>query len=224
MGNLSHAARSNLPRSQLNGIPIFPYAPDTTRFCAWWLDNDGLWTCDDVQTMFGLSMTDFQRWNPSLPLPCDVLPVNQSFCIAAAEGRPALQTVTVHVTVPVTIPVTVPASAAVTVPVSIPVPVPVTVSVTVDVTSTSVSTTTITTTVTSAPTPTVGVNGVETPAPYQPGMVDNCQRFYLVQPGDTCVIIGARFNVAPEQLVVWNPYARLDCTRMLANTFCCVGI
>ncbi|KAK0714481.1 hypothetical protein B0H67DRAFT_578297 [Lasiosphaeris hirsuta] len=72
--------------------------------------------------------------------------------------------------------------------------------------------------------PAVGANGVTTPAPFQPGMLDGCRRFYLVRPGDTCELIGARFGVAPELLVVWNPWARLDCTRMLADVYCCVGI
>ncbi|KAK0721843.1 hypothetical protein B0T26DRAFT_641927, partial [Lasiosphaeria miniovina] len=75
-----------------------------------------------------------------------------------------------------------------------------------------------------APTPTRGGNGIATPAPYQPGMVDNCKTFYLVQPGDTCVNIAARYRVSPEQLIAWNPYARADCTRLLANTYCCVGV
>ena len=40
----------------------FPYAPDTVKYCAWWLDNDGTWTCDLLEQTYGLSMADFQRW------------------------------------------------------------------------------------------------------------------------------------------------------------------
>jgi hypothetical protein len=64
--------------------------------------------------------------------------------------------------------------------------------------------------------------GGPTPLPYQPGMVGNCQAFYFVRWGDTCDGIAAKFNVRSDQIVAWNPQARSDCTRLLAETFCCV--
>jgi hypothetical protein len=57
------SARSVLARrGKLNMIPKFSYSPDTVKYCAWWLDNDGTWTCPEIQEAYGLSMTDFQRW------------------------------------------------------------------------------------------------------------------------------------------------------------------
>lgn len=55
-------------------------------------------------------------------------------------------------------------------------------------------------------------------------MVGNCQTFYFVRMGDTCESIGERHRLAPEQIVVWNPGARRDCTMLLADYFCCVGV
>lgn len=45
-----------------NMIPKYPYDPETIKYCAWWLDNDGSWTCPKIEEQFELSMTDFQRW------------------------------------------------------------------------------------------------------------------------------------------------------------------
>ncbi|KAK1749502.1 hypothetical protein QBC47DRAFT_151259 [Echria macrotheca] len=212
-------ARGIVRRGQLNMIPKYPYDPDTIKTCVWWLDSDATtaWTCSDIMDTFGLSMTDFQRWNPTLPSPCGALPQDQSFCIAATDARPAIETLTVPVTSSETITVSV-GTLTVPRPTTIPVTVPFVVSTVQTVTAT------VTTTVQSVQTPLVGDNGVATPVPYQPGMVKNCKTFYLVQEGDTCVKIAAKFQVAENQIVAWNPEANNDCTRLLANNYCCVGV
>ncbi len=119
--------------------------------------------------------------------------------------------VTVPVTVSVTVPTTVRVTVATVVPTTVVVSVPVTIAVTV--------TNTIRTTVTST---TTALGSGPTPLPYQPGMVGNCKAFYFVQWGDTCDSIAAKFGVRSDQIVAWNPQARSDCTRLLAETFCCV--
>ncbi|KAK3391284.1 hypothetical protein B0H63DRAFT_520479 [Podospora didyma] len=215
-------------REQRNAIPRFAYDPSTTKYCAWWLDNDGIWTCPDITDVFGVSMVDFKRWNPSVVMPCDTLLTNQSFCIAGNDGRP-MWSPTRDPTLSLPSPIfTIPdAPQTITVPTTIPVMIPVTslVTTTVHTTVTSISiSVSISTIAAPPPTPTAGSNGISTPVPYQPGMVENCKTFYLVQGGDTCVDIAARYHIAPEQLVAWNPYAKADCTRLLANTYCCVGV
>lgn len=55
-------ARTIQRRGKLNMIPKYPYDPDTIKTCVWWLDNDGTWTCPEIQETFGLSMVDFGRW------------------------------------------------------------------------------------------------------------------------------------------------------------------
>jgi len=238
---LASARSVHLARAQQNGIPKFSYAPDTVKSCVWWLDNDGTWTCPKIEEAFELSMTDFQRWNPSIVLPCSSLPKDQSFCIAATEGRITIEIpVTVGPTVTVTEGPTVTVSTATTETVSTSatvtvsrqtiltvstvstlvvsgITVPVTVPVTVPLPL--VSTTTVTVTATGR-----GRNGLSTPLPYQPGMVENCKSFYYVQQGETCNAIAARFHIEEGQLVAWNPSAKADCTNLTADNYACVGV
>jgi len=55
-------------------------------------------------------------------------------------------------------------------------------------------------------------------------MVHNCKTFYFVQEGETCDKIAAKFRIEEQQIVEWNPEANVDCTHLLANSYCCVGI
>ncbi|KAK3318694.1 hypothetical protein B0H66DRAFT_622771 [Apodospora peruviana] len=212
--------QGDLRRGLQNAIPKYPYEETTTRFCAWWLDNDGSWTCPMMEETYGVAMADFHRWrgreqNPSVAIPCTTLPSNQSYCIAAYEAPSLSRT---------RVPFPPPTLVTVTVPYTVPVTVPMTVPVTTVLTSVFMSTVTAVRTTSVYPTPSAGGNGITTPVPYQPGMVGNCKTFYFVQQGDTCVNIAAKYNVSTDQLIAWNPFARSDCTKLLANTYCCVGV
>lgn len=48
--------------SRRNGIPRYSYDADTTKYCWWWLDNDGSWTCQRVETELELPLIDFHQW------------------------------------------------------------------------------------------------------------------------------------------------------------------
>lgn len=52
----------NLRRAKHISIPKFEYDVDTTRYCSWWMDNDGAWTCDRIESELEISMVDFQQW------------------------------------------------------------------------------------------------------------------------------------------------------------------
>ncbi|KAI9375023.1 hypothetical protein BJX61DRAFT_550312 [Aspergillus egyptiacus] len=80
-----------------------------------------------------------------------------------------------------------------------------------------------TTTTSTEPTPTDG-NGVETPLPTQPGMVDDCDSFYYVEVGDSCAAIAADSSITTAQLVEWNPSIGSDCTGLWADTYVCPGM
>ena len=54
------------PRGRFNGIPKYHYDKDTTRYCAWWLDNTGDWTCERIKEELELSLSDFHDWVCSL--------------------------------------------------------------------------------------------------------------------------------------------------------------
>ncbi|TQN68562.1 LysM domain-containing protein [Colletotrichum shisoi] len=60
-------------------------------------------------------------------------------------------------------------------------------------------------------------NGVETPQPTQPGMVDNCNQFYIVRQGDTCRVVKSGAGITLDQFYAWNPSVRSTCSGMWAN-------
>lgn len=56
------ASFENRPRAKQISIPKYEYDTDTTRYCSWWIDNDGAWTCDRIESELEISMIDFQQW------------------------------------------------------------------------------------------------------------------------------------------------------------------
>ncbi|KAI8163641.1 LysM domain-containing protein [Colletotrichum sp. SAR 10_70] len=75
------------------------------------------------------------------------------------------------------------------------------------------------------PSPTTPANGVTTPDPAQPGMVDNCNRFYKVVAGDTCTTIASKNGVTIAQLAAWNTQiGGTACTGIWAEYYICTGI
>lgn len=77
-----------------------------------------------------------------------------------------------------------------------------------------------TTTPTSSPT---AGNGIATPTPTQPGMVDNCNKFDFVNTGDGCAAIATRNGISLANLIAWNN-AGTDCTALWAQVYVCVGV
>lgn len=67
-----------------------------------------------------------------------------------------------------------------------------------------------------------GDNGITTPLPIQPGMVDNCDVFYYVKPGDNCLKIAAQFGISFDQFKEWNPTVGKDCLSLWADANVCV--
>jgi hypothetical protein len=42
--------------------PAFPYDASTTKYCSYWLDNDGSAPCSAIPDNWFISMADFIRW------------------------------------------------------------------------------------------------------------------------------------------------------------------
>ncbi|KAM5466933.1 hypothetical protein MauCBS54593_005552 [Microsporum audouinii] len=76
----------------------------------------------------------------------------------------------------------------------------------------------------SQPTPTKPSNGIETPLPTQPKIVDNCDKFHLVEPGENCAAIKSKYGISLAQFTRWNPSAGSDCSSLWANAYVCVSI
>ncbi|KAL3299534.1 LysM domain-containing protein [Colletotrichum asianum] len=77
---------------------------------------------------------------------------------------------------------------------------------------------------TAVPAPPAPGNGVSTPVPTQPGMVGNCDRFYFVESGDTCVAIVSRYGITLTQFTTWNNVVGSGCGGLWANVWVCVHI
>ncbi|OHW95300.1 LysM domain-containing protein [Colletotrichum incanum] len=73
-------------------------------------------------------------------------------------------------------------------------------------------------------TPTTPGNGIQTPTPIQSGMTTSCKTFHFVTSGQTCQVITARYGITQANFVKWNPAVKSDCTGMWANAYVCVAV
>ncbi|XXH02269.1 hypothetical protein Hte_008638 [Hypoxylon texense] len=80
------------------------------------------------------------------------------------------------------------------------------------------------TTSTPATTTTKVPNGIETPTPTQPNIVDNCDEFYYVKTGDSCANIASSHGITLAQFLQWNPNAGSTCGGLWADAYACVSV
>ncbi|KAM3434922.1 hypothetical protein NHJ13734_005780 [Beauveria thailandica] len=78
-------------------------------------------------------------------------------------------------------------------------------------------------TTTLTPTPTHDPNGIFTPLPAQPGMVNNCNKFYAVGYDDTCASVSSLFVVSLDNFIKWNGVASKDCDQLTVKNYVCVS-
>ncbi|KAL0930177.1 LysM domain-containing protein [Colletotrichum truncatum] len=67
-------------------------------------------------------------------------------------------------------------------------------------------------------------NGIATPTPIQPNLVGNCDRFYKVKSGDTCATIASSNGITVQQITTWNPAVKSDCTALWLDYYICTSI
>ncbi|KAM3554071.1 hypothetical protein ARSEF4850_006629 [Beauveria asiatica] len=67
-------------------------------------------------------------------------------------------------------------------------------------------------------------NGITTPQPTQPGMVDNCDRFVFIKPGDNCAAVASAAGISLVDFILWNPNAGSTCSGLWANSYACVHL
>jgi hypothetical protein len=80
------------------------------------------------------------------------------------------------------------------------------------------------TTMTSISTTTSSGNGVTTPSPHEPGMLSDCNSFYLASSGDTCASIADSYGITVADIEAWNEDVGSSCTDIWLNYYICVGI
>ncbi|PLN78617.1 hypothetical protein BDW42DRAFT_140380 [Aspergillus taichungensis] len=62
------------------------------------------------------------------------------------------------------------------------------------------------------------------PIPVQSGVASNCNSFYQVKTGDTCIGIQTHFhNFTLSEFYKWNPAVGSNCQALLAGYYVCVG-
>lgn len=74
------------------------------------------------------------------------------------------------------------------------------------------------------PTPTDPGNGVHTPSPIQPDLVQNCNKFHYVKTGESCTDIASHYGISVSDFARWNPKAGSNCGSLWAKTYACVGV
>ncbi|TLD25414.1 hypothetical protein PspLS_05917 [Pyricularia sp. CBS 133598] len=81
------------------------------------------------------------------------------------------------------------------------------------------------TTSTAPPTPAEPANGIQTPDPAQPGMVDNCNRFHLVGTDDNCWTLANQYGLTESQVHAWNPeVGGPACDNLWTGYHACIGV
>ncbi|KAF4946570.1 hypothetical protein FGADI_11084 [Fusarium gaditjirri] len=65
-------------------------------------------------------------------------------------------------------------------------------------------------------------NGVRTPEPLQPDIIDNCKTFYFVPKGESCSTVAKNHKIPLSKFLEWNPAAGDDCSGLWAETYACV--
>ena len=65
---------------------------------------------------------------------------------------------------------------------------------------------------------------VTTPTPTQPGLVNNCKKFYKAKKGDTCDSIASAHGITVANFKKWNTGVGSTCATLYADTYHCVGV
>ncbi|GKT97704.1 lysM domain-containing protein [Colletotrichum tofieldiae] len=73
-------------------------------------------------------------------------------------------------------------------------------------------------------TTTTAGNSIATPTPIQPNMVGNCDLFYKVKSGDTCATIASSNGITVQQITTWNPSVKSDCTALWLDYYICTSV
>jgi LysM repeat protein len=74
------------------------------------------------------------------------------------------------------------------------------------------------------PSPTKPSNGITTPLPTQPTIVNNCDAFYFVPRDQSCAAIAQKHGITTAQFLAWNPSVGSTCSGLWADAYACVSI
>ncbi|KFX87782.1 hypothetical protein O988_09292 [Pseudogymnoascus sp. VKM F-3808] len=174
--------------------PGFELDPLTTEYCIYYWDTAGDFTCDELVEVWGLTMADFTRWNPSITPKCGNFKASgRSYCVAVeGEPLPTYSTTSTSTITPTT---------------------------TTAITSPPITKTTATTTATTTP-----GNGIQTPTPYQAGISSSCNRFHFVEANEQCGNIAAAAGISLTDFYSWNSGVGSACGSLWQGYYVYTGI
>ncbi|KAL5610165.1 hypothetical protein FOVSG1_004846 [Fusarium oxysporum f. sp. vasinfectum] len=76
----------------------------------------------------------------------------------------------------------------------------------------------------SKPSSTMPSNGVKTPEALQPGIVSNCDKFYMVKTGEGCATVASKNGITLAEFYQWNTKVGSACTGLYADAYACVSV
>lgn len=83
---------------------------------------------------------------------------------------------------------------------------------------------TTTTRRTTTTTTTTRGNGIATPSPTQPSIVNNCNKFYFVKENESCQQVASKNGITVQRFSTWNPSVGSSCSGLWASAYACVSI
>ncbi|KAM0271876.1 hypothetical protein ACHAQH_008939 [Verticillium albo-atrum] len=73
-------------------------------------------------------------------------------------------------------------------------------------------------------TPTKPDNGIQTPVPTQPQIVDNCDVFIMIEPFNACNDVAQSAGISLADFIRWNPSVGSGCNSLQPNAYACISI
>jgi hypothetical protein len=64
----------------------------------------------------------------------------------------------------------------------------------------------------------------QAPQPQQPGIVDDCNKYYKVSSGDYCAAIAQSHGISTKDFFAWNTGIESDCSNLFLDNYVCIGV
>ncbi|KAK1241792.1 hypothetical protein MKX07_007615 [Trichoderma sp. CBMAI-0711] len=210
-------------------------------------------SCDAIESQFGISLSQFIAWNPAVNSGCTNIIAGYYYCVSVPGATKVTSTTSTKstptngITTPTPIQTGMTTScnkfylvqsgdscAAIATKYNVPLatfyswnPAVGSSCATLDlgyyVCVGAIGYTAPTTTTKKTSTTSKG-NGITTPTPFEPGMVTNCKKFYLVRSGDSCASIAKSQGTTTANIEKWNPGVGSTCTTLWLGDYICVGV
>ncbi|KAL8847058.1 MAG: hypothetical protein Q9221_007877 [Calogaya cf. arnoldii] len=225
LGHISDAAGFQHVRRQSG-----PVSPDTTFDCTYFYDSQPGDTCASIAADWGISLQDFNTYNPSVKADCSGLIIGNSYCVEQNYGNgPAPPPTTSSTTTTTSKLGTATTSPAPTGPTPVQSGIDPQCKQYYQVqdgdTCAGIVNKYHTFTLTDLLRNTIRWISCMRPSPTQSGLVTTCKSFYKVQDGDYCEkIVSSYGTFSLADFYTWNPAIGTNCGSLFVGYYVCVGV